>query len=465
MYGKITEIQRTSRTANPVTLIQYTYDAAGNRINKKVEKNDTNVKEHTWYVRDASGNVMATYNSTGSNSNLSSYTLNLTEQHMYGSARLGIVNRNVSVKAAFTNPSIVNFTRGNKFFELSNHLGNVLVTVSDKKIPISANGTTVDYYTADVVTANDYHPFGMQMPGRKYSQANSSYRYGFNRMEKNDEVKGSGNSYEFTFRIYDPRVGRFLSVDPIGKNYPHSSPYAFAENDVISSIDLEGLEKYRVTARSFIPMATLTNPWYTPNFSASSFAGDNRLSYQLNTTAFRTEQKVNVDFDNKSISYSNNTASGTKALDKKGKVIETSDPAAAGPVPTYDKSFLQNGNAATIHLSIDAPNKLVAGAPAINYQFDITIKPSADKKTFDYQIKGAADGFPAYELWITDETNNKSYLLFNRTPTETGETPRALFPPMEHKYNLKGNSGAKTPATEIKFSDIKNSCEDGEECK
>ena len=62
--------------------------------------------------------------------------------------------------------------------------------------------------------------------------------------------------------MYDPRLGRFLSVDPIAKNYPHSSPYAFAENDVIRSIDLEGLEKYIVTGRSFIPMATLTNPWY-----------------------------------------------------------------------------------------------------------------------------------------------------------------------------------------------------------
>lgn len=121
--------------------------------------------------------------------------------------------------------------------------------------------------------------------------------------------------------------------------------------------------------------------------------------------------------------------------------------------------FLQNGNSVTIHLSIDAPNKLVAGAPAINYQFDVTIKPSADKKTFDYQIKGAADGFPAYELWVTDETNNKSYLLFNRTPTQTGETPRALFPSMEHKYNLKGNSKNETPATTVPFKDKSNSKE------
>jgi hypothetical protein len=55
-------------------------------------------------------------------------------------------------------------------------------------------------------------------------------------------------------RIYDPRVGRFLSVDPIGKDYPMLTPYQFASNTPIKAIDLDGLEAaivnygYRVTA-------------------------------------------------------------------------------------------------------------------------------------------------------------------------------------------------------------------------
>ena len=102
---------------------------------------------------------------------------------------------------------------------------------------------------------------------------------------------------------------------------------------------------------------------------------------------------------------------------------------------------------------------MVAGAPAINYQMDITITPSADKKSFDYQVTGASDGFPAYELWIKDETNNRSYLLFNRTPTEKNETPRALFPPMEHKFNLKGNSKTEKSTEKVDFKDKKNSPE------
>jgi len=82
------------------------------------------------------------------------------------------------------NTEVFNFTRGNKFFELSNHLGNVMATVSDRKVSVDTNNNgLVDYYQADVVTANDYYPFGMVMPGRKYS-VGSGYRYGFNGQEK-----------------------------------------------------------------------------------------------------------------------------------------------------------------------------------------------------------------------------------------------------------------------------------------
>ena len=73
-----------------------------------------------------------------------------------------------------------------------------------------------------------------------------SYRFGFNGQEMDNEIKGEGNSIEFKFRIYDSRLGRFLSVDPLASEYPWNSTYAFAENDVIRCIDLEGAEKLEV---------------------------------------------------------------------------------------------------------------------------------------------------------------------------------------------------------------------------
>ncbi|WMJ74875.1 hypothetical protein RCC89_17155 [Cytophagaceae bacterium ABcell3] len=53
------------------------------------------------------------------------------------------------------------------------------------------NDGKADVYYARVQSLNDYYPFGMMMPGRNYSS--QDYRYGFNGMEKDDEVKGSGN--------------------------------------------------------------------------------------------------------------------------------------------------------------------------------------------------------------------------------------------------------------------------------
>ena len=73
------------------------------------------------------------------------------------------------------------------------------------------------------------------------------YRYGFNGKEKDDEVKGKGAQYDYGFRIYDPRLGKFLSTDPLFGNYPWYTPYQFAGNKPIWAIDLDGLEELIVT--------------------------------------------------------------------------------------------------------------------------------------------------------------------------------------------------------------------------
>jgi len=117
----------------------------------------------------------------------------------------------------------------------------VLVTISDKKVPHTTDGSTIDYYNADVVTANDYYPFGMTMPGRKYqTAATSKYRYGFNGQEKLDEIKGDGNTYDYGSRILDPRLGRWFSIDPLQKKYPNWSPYSSAMNSPLKLMDVDG---------------------------------------------------------------------------------------------------------------------------------------------------------------------------------------------------------------------------------
>ena len=79
--------------------------------------------------------------------------------------------------------------------------------------------------------------------GRFFTKSNvRGYCFGFNGQYKDDEVYGEGNAYAFEYRIHDARLGRFLSVDPLFRDYPWNSTYAFAENCVISGGDLEGKE-------------------------------------------------------------------------------------------------------------------------------------------------------------------------------------------------------------------------------
>ncbi|MEW4923131.1 RHS repeat-associated core domain-containing protein [Algibacter sp. 2305UL17-15] len=159
--------------------------------------------------------------------------LKLSEHHIYGSSRLGI--QKYTDEATLLENEFANIV-GDKHYELSNHLGNVLSVISDRKLV--KNGI----FTPDVLTFNDYYPFGMTLPNRNGAIEPSLYRYGFQGQEKDDEVKGEGNSLNFKFRMHDPRVGRFFAVDPLAAEYPHNSPYAFSENKVIQFVELEGLE-------------------------------------------------------------------------------------------------------------------------------------------------------------------------------------------------------------------------------
>lgn len=190
------------------------------------------------------------------NSNLYLDKLVLNEWHIYGSSRLGIYKANVLMTSKtvtintggnsaqgqtsdnstfLTDNPILDYnnfsqTRGAKNYELSNHLGNVLVVVSDKKIQVCATAVVLSY-TADVVTANDYSPFGAPIAGRSYTAPNTSYRYGFNGQEKVGEIAGKGNINTAIFWEYDTRLGRRWNQDP--KPNPSISNYATFGNNPI----------------------------------------------------------------------------------------------------------------------------------------------------------------------------------------------------------------------------------------
>lgn len=126
-----------------------------------------------------------------------------------------------------------------KSYELSNHLGNVMVTVSDKRLGQDLSGNNkADFYFADVQSATDYFPFGKEMPGRQFNA--NSYRFSFN--GKEDDTEWGNGLQDYGFRIYSKDLGKFLSVDPLTKKYSMLTPYQYASNTPIWAVDMDGLE-------------------------------------------------------------------------------------------------------------------------------------------------------------------------------------------------------------------------------
>lgn len=177
--------------------------------------------------------------------------------------------------------------------------------------------------------------------------------------------------YDYGFRIYNPAIGKFLSVDPLTKDYPWYTPYQFAGNKPIGAIDIEGLEEYWVVARSFIPQPKLSNPDPLSFTVYPNYAGDNRMSYKADAgKSFRTEQYAHLNFDNRSTA-TNQFSSPTTALGSEGRYLKSSNGSPnAGSV---NAGF--SNNIGTVNFVINAKNELAASRnlfiPAINAKINV----------------------------------------------------------------------------------------------
>jgi RHS repeat-associated protein len=107
------------------------------------------------------------------------------------------------------------------------------------------NASTYNFGFSAGLNQFRYYPFGMVMPGRSFVSSGGDYRFGFNGMEKDGEAwsGNASNQLDFGARIYDSRLGRFLSLDPLSKKFPSESNYNFAGNSPIVMVDKDGMEK------------------------------------------------------------------------------------------------------------------------------------------------------------------------------------------------------------------------------
>jgi hypothetical protein len=129
--------------------------------------------------------------------------------------------------------------QGHKAYELSNHLGNVLTTISDRRIGVAgSNPALIDHYMAVILSSQDYYAFGWEMPGRKYNSG--LYRYGGAGGQEKDIELGEG-LYTAEYWKMDSRLGRRWNVDPLYNHYPWQSTYTVFDNSPITLVDPLGL--------------------------------------------------------------------------------------------------------------------------------------------------------------------------------------------------------------------------------
>jgi len=422
--GKVERVIRKTGSNITTPDLLFKYDPSGNRITKAVFHKDASGYRdgkvtYTHYVRDASGNTMAVYKraqETIANAQIQDQ-ISLSEQHLYGSSRLGLRSVDNSLNSSKfdnlglnlfgeyqlgkqTGGGLIRFNLsssnrplGAKNYELSNHLGNVLATVSDRKLWANNGAARI----SDVKSASDYYPFGMAMGDR--TTASSGYRYGFQGQEQDDELKGDGNSVNYKYRMHDPRIGRFFAVDPLSSSFPWNSPYAFSENRVIDGIELEGLEVVSVHSYSFAPFETF----------GGGFVGDginrkfgDRIIQEDGKENFRIGVNIKIDLaDAKKLEENLATTTSTH---KPTGVTAQSETNFQEPVQFKDNKlwFQMQGNDDALLWGLNPG--------FIDVKVDVSFKQIEGTTQFRVSGRVYGDRFPANETYLEDKSGNRLFL-------------------------------------------------------
>lgn len=194
--GLVTQVSKAGHI-----LVKFFYNERGQRI-KKESYNTANpflLTSTDYYILDLSGNAMAIYNQTSGNAIVQK------DLPIFGLSRLGVFNR---------------ASGGTSTYEITDHLGNVRAVVQKN----ASTGLT------DIKSFADYYPFGEKLIGRSVT---NDYRYAFQGQELDTET----NMEAFQLRLWDGRIGRWLSPDPYGQ---YDSPYLGMGNNPIGTIDPDG---------------------------------------------------------------------------------------------------------------------------------------------------------------------------------------------------------------------------------
>lgn len=260
------------------------------------------------------------------------------------------------------------------------------------------------------------------MPGRQYSST-TGYRYGFNGKEKDKEVV----QYDYGMRIYDPRLVRFKSVDPLTKGFPMLTPYQYASNSPIENIDLDGLEKISVHTANFAPWMLFAHD------KGGAYVGDGENRKFGDGGTARVHGYVKLDLSTSVI------------IEKKGYEALTIY-MGNGQLPNvwpynyprsdYSDTQVEGANITTTstqsNLSFHIAGNNDAGPAGVPTP-DIDSRVSFSYTKFSENVFGIAgevygDRFPANETYITDEKDNKLILGVTGAAGSAADGPYKYVP-------------------------------------
>ena len=247
VYNKVAAAEKTDGST-----LSYRYNAGGNRVYKKHTAADDTEKV-THYIHDASGNTMAIYEDGE------------VEHYLYGSERIG------SYKRAET-PDLVR-SLGTRSFDLKTQTNNVVAKVSDKKLTNGAGGFKTDVLFRSIWRASPYYPFGLQWGSSSGEQPQFTFQD-----QLQDRELGT---IHYKYREADELTGRFWSVDPLFRKYPHNSQYAFSENRLVDAVELEGLESATLTVSGRVILPTKIGVTFSGNYGLLVGRSNKTASWDL----------------------------------------------------------------------------------------------------------------------------------------------------------------------------------------
>lgn len=266
------------------------------------------------------------------------------------------------------------------------------------------------------------------------------YRYGFNGKEEDSAGEwGSKSHYDYGFRIYNPSIGKFLSVDPLAKEYPELTPYQYASNTPIQAIDLDGLEAFPFYATPFftspggqIIQKAIANAIYVAanrNFTEvkGQFSSDEIKALQANPT-----KNSYLDFTERIKGFGISEVKHMNDLPRFGVV--KSEVSAAGPLDEI-RYIKDPGNP---QVTLDMRHFMViggsvptqTGAEIFGFGVEVIQDFGAQKSAYDIQ--------DYYSNQLGAEFFNKHY--DSKSKSSLSEQLNTFFQSREAEYKVKSES-------------------------